>query len=121
LAVEKGHIEIVKLLLEHGADVNIKDSNGVQRIKNNKFVRLISICDFILLELNITAQFVDCRKLHLTWQKEWVILKCLVSFVNGWKRKKTLIPTLDSTNSEIHNRNAFSILLKSSYFSENFV
>jgi ankyrin repeat protein len=33
LAVKKGRIKIVKLLLEHGADVNIKDSNGVQKIK----------------------------------------------------------------------------------------
>jgi ankyrin repeat protein len=50
LAVEEGHIEIVKLLLEHGADVNIKDSNGVQKT-NIKFVILISIC-VILFCLN---------------------------------------------------------------------
>jgi ankyrin repeat protein len=33
LAVEKGRIEIVKLLLEHRADVIIKDSDWVQKIK----------------------------------------------------------------------------------------
>jgi ankyrin repeat protein len=33
LVVEKGHIENVKLLLEHGADINIKNSNRVQTTK----------------------------------------------------------------------------------------
>jgi ankyrin repeat protein len=58
LAVENGRIKIAKLLSEHGADVNIKDSNRYKN-QNNKFVKLISICNFILFELNITTQFVD--------------------------------------------------------------
>jgi ankyrin repeat protein len=38
LAVERGHIKIVKLLLEHGADVTIKNSYGVQRNKTTNLL-----------------------------------------------------------------------------------
>ena len=39
-AAEKGHIEIVKLLLDHGADINAKDKDGKTALdlarENNK-------------------------------------------------------------------------------------
>ena len=32
LAAEKGHTEIVKILAENGADVNVKDSDEVKKL-----------------------------------------------------------------------------------------